>query len=236
LIDWLIEMPPVLVFLIFGRRPCWQKRRLLKLTFRDLKHVRRQRNDDSQNKHLQINYCMNWVQFEEIKTKALWLKTLLLSKFIVSFVASWHVCVVYMRRENLWFAVVKSPDNIVSNSSGAFNYSFLLYEIRNTIVWIAVVVALPSFLLKVPITFNTKTLKKQLLKQLPKTWWENRWNVLIHLYWKFDVLSVFVYIFSCLITVWFNTQHLDWSQKKFLTLDELFKIQYSIEEKINTLI
>jgi hypothetical protein len=179
---------------------------------------------------------MNWVQFEEIKTKALWLKTLLLSKFIVSFVASWHVCVVYMRRENLWFAVVKSPNNIVSNSSGAFNYSFLLYEIRNTIVWIAVVVALPSFLLKVPITFNTKTLKKQLLKQLPKTWWENRWNVLIHLYWKFDVLSVFVYIFSCLITVWFNTQHLDWSQKKFLTLDELFKIQYSIEEKINTLI
>jgi hypothetical protein len=53
-----------------------------------LKHVRRQRDDDSQNKLLQINYCeeellciincmhvyMNRVQFEEIKIKALWLK------------------------------------------------------------------------------------------------------------------------------------------------------------------
>jgi hypothetical protein len=82
----------------------------------------------------------------------------MLSKVVVSLVASWLMFALYTRRENLWFAVVKSPNNIVSNSSGAFNYSFLLYEIRNTIVWIAVVVALPSCLLKVPITFNTKML------------------------------------------------------------------------------
>jgi hypothetical protein len=53
------------------------------------------------------------------------------------------------------------------------------------------------------------------------------WCLFIYFY----VLSVFEYIFSCLITVWFNTH---WSQTKFLTLDGLFKIQYSIEEKINT--
>jgi hypothetical protein len=56
------------------------------------------------------------------------------------------------------------------------------------------------------------------------------WCLFIYFY----VLSVFEYIFSCLITVWFNTQHLHWSQTKFLTLDGLFKIQYSFEEKINT--
>jgi hypothetical protein len=134
-----------------------------KSDIRDLKHVRRQRDDDSQNKLLQINYCeeellciihcmhvyMNWVQFQEIKTKALWLKTLLLSKFVVSLVASWHVCVVH----ETWKSLVCRCKHNVSNSRGAFNYSFLLYEIRNIIVWIAVVVALPSCLLKVPINF-----------------------------------------------------------------------------------
>ena len=55
-------------------------------------------DDDSQNKLLQINYCeeeyyplhvyMICVQFEEFKTKALLLITLLLSKFVVSLVAS----------------------------------------------------------------------------------------------------------------------------------------------------
>jgi hypothetical protein len=67
-----------------------------------LKHIRRQRDDDNQNKLLQINYCeeellciIHWVKFKEIKTKALLLKTLLLSKFAVSLVASWHVCVVH---------------------------------------------------------------------------------------------------------------------------------------------
>ena len=35
-----------------------------------------------------LHVYMNSVKFEEIKTKALWLKTLLLSKFVVSLVAS----------------------------------------------------------------------------------------------------------------------------------------------------
>ena len=35
-----------------------------------------------------LHVYMNGVEFEEIKTKALWLKTLLLSKFVVSLDAS----------------------------------------------------------------------------------------------------------------------------------------------------
>ena len=60
---------------------------------------------------------MNWIQFEEIKTKALLLKTLLLSKFVVSLVAS-DTFALYTRRENLWFAVVKSPNTTSLTPAG----------------------------------------------------------------------------------------------------------------------
>jgi hypothetical protein len=58
---------------------------------------------------IKTNAHMNWVQFEEIKTKALWLKTLLLSKFVVSLVASWHVCVVHATWKSL-VCRLKSPN------------------------------------------------------------------------------------------------------------------------------
>jgi hypothetical protein len=53
------------------------------------KHVRRQRNDDSQNRLLHINYCEKVeFNFQEVKTKAFWLKPFLLGKFVVPLVGT----------------------------------------------------------------------------------------------------------------------------------------------------
>jgi hypothetical protein len=114
-------------------------------------HVRRQRDDDSQIKLLQIKIiakkscCVLSTACRPIYELSLvWrdlrlygYKRLLLSKFVVSLVASWLMFALYTRRENLWFAVVNCP-NTISLTPVGFNYSFLLYEIRNIIVWIAV--------------------------------------------------------------------------------------------------
>jgi hypothetical protein len=127
------------VFTLFSAALIRGRRSLKK---RDLKHActtatrRRQQKQTSSNKLLRrrivvyypLHVYMNWVQFEEIKTKALWLKTLLLSKFVVSLVASrsWHVCVVHETWKSLVFCC-KKPYHNASNSRWAFNYSFLLY-------------------------------------------------------------------------------------------------------------
>jgi hypothetical protein len=127
----------------------------------------------------------------------------------------------YTRRENLWSAVVKSL-NTTSNSRGAFNYSFLLYEIRNIIVWIAVVVALPSCLLKVPIAegeTGLKTLFVSVCGNLQHIWQNiSRIFIVSCLWCKMSPILVI------LIFVWRLETSTDWERYDKQTKHKIFII------------
>lgn len=73
---------------------------------------------------------MNLIQFGKVETKALKLKTFLLVKFAVPFLAASYVCVV----QEAWKYLVCRCKKRKDNSRRAFNYSFIFYEIRNIIV------------------------------------------------------------------------------------------------------
>jgi hypothetical protein len=62
-------------------------------------------------------------------------KNALLSKFVVSLVASAVLtCLRCTRDVKSLVCRCKKPQHNVSNSRGTFSYSFILYEIRNIIV------------------------------------------------------------------------------------------------------